>query len=120
MCAAHMHSLLQPGESSLQETQAMVQEQAGVLLDRQRIAIEGTHLQTHNQQLAISDPVCPDLNTLHVNLPCHLCDRQCELGIRLAETEQPFLAAFCNNVSCAFLCQIVVLFNPRGQVCNIL
>ena len=33
--------LLQLGESSLQEVQAMVQQEAGILLDRQRITIEG-------------------------------------------------------------------------------
>ena len=65
----------------------MVQQEAGVLLDRQRITIEGMHLQTHNQQLATSDPVCAHLNTVLVNLPCHLCDRECELGVRLTETE---------------------------------
>lgn len=35
--------LLQLGESSLQEVQAMVQQEAGILLDRQRITIEGMH-----------------------------------------------------------------------------
>ena len=35
--------LLQLGESSLQEAQAMVQQEAGILLDRQRITIEGMH-----------------------------------------------------------------------------
>ena len=36
--------LLQLGESSLQELQAVVQQEAGILLDRQRITVEGMQI----------------------------------------------------------------------------
>lgn len=63
---------MQPGESSLEDTQAMVQQQAGILLDRQRISIEGTHTLTYRHQ-TLTPKQTSTPNFVYVNLPCYLC-----------------------------------------------
>ena len=73
--------LLQLGESSLQETQTMVQQEAGILLDRQRITIEGTHTLTYRrlQMSGCLDTSHCSLNTItHASVPgcgCEDCVR---------------------------------------------
>ncbi len=63
--------VLQSAESSLRDMQTLVQQEAGVLLDRQRITIEGIPTSNSNHAYALLSLACPFLCMLHFHL--HLC-----------------------------------------------